>query len=84
MPHINKRQLAQLREIRRHLAMETCSFGSTHNEHVIPGYKGTGGFRALGEPIGATDYIREKTRPWRDSWVLSPLDQLIADLEAKS
>jgi hypothetical protein len=84
VPYINKTQLRQLKEIRRHLAMETCSFDGVHNEHVIPGYKGTGGFRAIGEPIATTDYVREKTRNWRDCWVTGPLDQLIADLEAKS
>jgi hypothetical protein len=36
-------------------------------------------------PFGAdiTDLVRESTRLWRESWIIGPLDEIIAELEVE-
>jgi hypothetical protein len=71
--------LFKLREVRRITTMETASFGFptekvSSNPH-------------MGEPIidmPVTDFIRAKTEIWRDTWVISPLDEVITELAARA
>lgn len=59
--------IQQLREIRNIATMENASFRVGDD----PG------------PFGAdvTDLVRQATRLWRNSWIVGPLDELIAELE---
>ena len=59
--------LEQLKDIRKVATMESASF-------------------RIGEqpfPFGAecTDLVRVATKLWRDSWIIGPLDEIIAALE---
>lgn len=84
MPYISKKQLKTLRQVRNIATTETASFGSI-GEHVVPGFMTPEGFHAYthraAAPMASSDYIRDRTRLWRTTWVVGPLDALLADLE---
>lgn len=81
MPYISKTQLRTLEKVREHLEMMHCSFGVI-GEHVVRCDK-NGAVWAGEKPAIATDYIRDRTRIWRKTWVLEPLDAILTDLNAK-
>lgn len=70
--------LYKLKDVRATAMMETASFGFP-NDCV----KATGHFEANfeGHP---DEYIKEKTRLWRESWIKGPLDDIIAWAEGRS
>ena len=80
MPYISKKQLKTLRQVRSVLTMESAGFGKAIDEHVLL-CDGEGNPIRGATPIKAAEYVRDRTRLWRDTWVLGPLDAIIADLE---
>ena len=71
--------LSELREVRRMLTMETMSVGEIFDVNGPPKFADG---RAVTEK-NVSDFIRERTRLWRESWVLGPLDDVIARLERR-
>lgn len=69
--------LSILREVRKHLRMETCSFGNLWGRNEPPKFEDG---RAVTE-ANVTEFINERTKLWRESWVLPGLDEVIAKLE---
>ena len=78
MPHISQKELAELREIARTATMKTASF-CFPNEIVLASRESFGEF----ENLTVDDLIKARTKIWRESWIVSPLEDLIAKLEAK-
>ena len=69
--------LAKLKEARRAATLERASFERT-GETVSTG----GSFRGDEDGIETpTNYIRRKTRIYRESWIIGPLDRVIEELE---
>lgn len=70
-------RLAKLRDVQTHLRMETCDFRDsfTDSKPVT---------MADGSPVtegNVTEFIRERTRIWRGSWVTGPLAEVIKSME---
>lgn len=78
MPHISAKELAILKEIARTATMGNASF-SFPNEVVLASRESFGEF----ENLTVDELIKARTKIWRDSWIVSPLEDLIAKLEAK-
>lgn len=78
MPHISHKELAELREIARTATMKTASF-CFPNEIVLASRESMGEF----ESLTVDELIKARTARWRDSWIVDPLEDLIARLEAK-
>ena len=64
---ISKRDLNTLKGIREIITMERSNFDLGFTDDALP-------LKAS----EVTDFIRERTRLWRESWLLEPLDELIA------
>lgn len=77
-----RNKLIKLRELLGHVKMESCSFSCDTDEarQLLADIKASpnGGFdgRAL------TEFIREKTRLWRQSWIIPVVEEMIHELEA--
>ena len=69
--------LAELKEARRAATLERASFGWT-GETVSTNYSFRNEEDGLEKP---TFYIRRKTRRYRESWIIGPLDRVIEELE---
>ena len=78
MPHISQTELAELREIARTATMKTASF-CFPSEVVLAAREIFGPF----ENLTVDELIKARTKVWRDSWIVDPLEDLIARLEAK-
>ena len=78
MPHISAKELAILKEVARTATMKTASF-SFPNEVVLASRESFGEF----ENLTVDELIKARTKVWRESWIVSPLEDLIAKLEAK-
>ena len=78
MPHISAKELAILKEIARTATMDNASF-CFPNEVVLASRESFGEF----ENLTVDELIKARTKIWRDSWIVSPLEDLIAKLEAK-
>lgn len=78
MPHISQKELAELREIARTATMKTASFGFTEEKIEAP-RESFGTF----ETLTVDELIKARTKLWRESWIVDPLVDLIARLEAK-
>jgi hypothetical protein len=66
-PKMPKRELqaliSELKQIAKVARMESCDFGSIGNASI--GNK------------NPTQFIRERTKLWRHSWIIGPLEELI-------
>jgi len=71
MRRVPQHIINKLKEVRATATMETASFGFP-NDEVIATHHGERGL--IAHP---TDYIKERTRPWRHSWVIGPLDEIL-------
>lgn len=69
--------LAELKEARRAATLETASFEFT-GETVSTAGSFAGDEDGIETP---TNYIRRKTRCYRKSWIIGPLDRVIEELE---
>ena len=69
--------LAELKEARRAATLERASFGWT-GETVSTNNSFRNGEDGVETP---TNYIRRKTRSYRESWIIGPLDRVIEELE---
>lgn len=78
MPHISAKELAILKEVARTATMGTASFCFPHE--LIDAPRESFG---LVERLTVDELIKARTKVWRDSWIVSPLEDLIAGLEAK-
>jgi len=70
---MTKKQLRDLKDLRRHLALDSCQF-SAPNVWPHPG----------NWPERNKDFtvaVREATRLWRETWILPVLDELISSQE---
>ena len=63
--------LSELRELLRIARMESANF----DNHPL-------GREIAFDPQKPTEYVREITRLWRNSWLVHPLEKLIARYEA--
>lgn len=78
---VPRKILLALHEIRRTATMENASFGFPDDRlRVVRENFST----EIPSDIHPTDYIKEQTRLWRNSWIESPLDTIIAWAEGKS
>lgn len=69
--------LALAKEARRAATMERASFGWPGETVSIAGsFAGNSQDRQTPD-----DYIKEKTHSYRESWIIGPLDEIIAELE---
>ena len=69
--------LAEAKEARRAATMQTMSVG-------WPGETVSKSGTFANDEDGTTtpdEYIRDKTRLYRESWIIGPLDRIIAELE---
>ena len=74
-PTLSKTYLLALKEVRQSLTMEDCAFDTlSTGPHDAPLPK---------SETEVTDFIRERTRIWRQSWIFPILDQIIAEGEGK-
>lgn len=69
--------LAELKEARRSATLETASF-EWPGETVSTGGSFAGDEDGIEAP---TEYIRRKTKSYRESWIIGPLDRVIEELE---
>ena len=72
---ITRRILARLEEARRSATMENADFDS---------FNGTA--KNLGLPVGVnsfTELVKRETRTYRQSWIIDPIDEVIAVLRAE-
>ena len=79
MPYITQYQLNQLKEIARVATMETAGFN-------FPGETVTVKGSLTGDDDGTfdtTEMIRDRTRIWRETWIVNPLQDIIADLSTR-
>lgn len=76
MPYITKKQLAELRRIAATATMNDASFG-------FPTERVTGAFDTHGKPVSVTpdEYIKARTRIWRQSWIVGPLNEICNAIE---
>ena len=72
---ITKRDLSTIRAVRDIATMENASFGMPHE--YVQRCDSRGNPYANEGPFHMTDFIREQTRLWRESWIIGPLDDLI-------
>jgi len=70
---MTKRDLGTLKGVRNIATMEKAGFGMPHEFVLHCDSRG----KVFGEPVHVTDFIREQTRLWRETWIIEPLDELI-------
>lgn len=69
---INREKLVRdLKDIRRDATMDSAEFGLLNPER----------FDYPRREADVTPFIRERTRIWRDTWIVGMLDEMIKDLE---
>lgn len=66
--------LAELRQARRRATMERMSVASSPKETVSISGDHDGTFHT-------DEFIRDRTFRYRESWIIGPLDRVIAELE---
>ena len=74
--------LAELKEARRAATLEGASFERASFDFTGETVRTNGSF--AGDEDGAetpTNYIKRKTRIYRQSWIIEPLDRVIEELE---
>lgn len=75
MPYISKKQLARLKEVVRDAKMDNASFAFPGENVSV-----TGSIRNDG--IFTTDeFIKDRTRIWRQSWIIDPIEIILEDIE---
>jgi len=68
MPFIRKADVERLKEVRLFCQMKPGSFDAYNPGPVTI-------------PVGGvTDFIREETQLWRETWILGPLDDILRAL----
>jgi hypothetical protein len=78
MPYINQRDLNRLREIARTATMQTAGFCFPHEKVSAPRES----FGPV-EEMTIDELIKDRTRIWRDSWIVNPLNEMIDRIEGK-
>jgi hypothetical protein len=73
MPYISKSELAELKEVRRHLEMNSCSFSAPEKWPCV------GNWPERNKDF--TNSVREQTELWRKSWILPVLDRILGQDE---
>lgn len=76
---VTKSDLEELKKLRRTLTMETAVFEAGYGERVkiLSGYGGST------PKMTTTEFIVDRTRRWRETWVLPVLDGLIEKYDGK-
>lgn len=78
MPHISDAQIQVLQSILKRLDMEDLDTG---NDMVLTITGHPGGYGGTGERSERADeFIKRRTRNWREIWLIRPLERLLADL----
>lgn len=78
MPYITKKQLAELKRIAGTATMSHASFG--FDQEKVKGALDTFGPEGEHTP---DEYIKARTRIWRESWIVGPINEIVAAIEAK-
>lgn len=80
MPYISKKQLAELRKIAGTATMSHASFGFNEQEGFVAALE------TFGTPTQTTpdEYIKARTRIWRESWIIDPLNAICDAIEGKA
>lgn len=76
MAYITKKQILQLREIARIATMDTASFGFSQEKFHAP-------LETFG-PVSLTtpdEFIKERTKTWRETWVVNQINELLDEIE---
>lgn len=78
MPYISKAQLAKLKEVARIATMETAGFGFDQETFFAP-------LESFREHVKTTpnEFIKTRTKQWREAWLVEPLNDLIQEIERK-
>lgn len=82
---MNKSELLAIKELRRKLTMDAAAF-STAGAVVIDGQSVLtyfGDNYVDGQRVPTTDFVRDITKRWRETWILPVLDRLIEKYEKK-
>lgn len=77
MSRLPKPILAGLREARDMMEMTPQKFSSGFPTDFVIECDADGAIRPGAKPVHQTEFIVEKTRLWRSSWVIRPLDVVI-------
>lgn len=77
--------IKQLEAIRHYATLETASFGFPDDRIEIKSVHFGGDDRGrVGDVIHPTEYIKNITRLHHNSWIISPLDEIIGKLRGES
>jgi hypothetical protein len=73
-PRAPQHVINRLKELRAICSMETARFGMPAERVML-----TGGavFRGEEDQMTVDDFIKSRTSPWRQTWILPELDKLI-------
>jgi hypothetical protein len=75
------RLISDLEDVLRTATMETASFGHFGGSDLTQTSRQGG--TVLKGPVEETDYIREQTKLWRETWLVRPLQDAINGLKAQ-
>lgn len=80
---MNKKELIEkLETIRSYATLEQASFGFPDDRVEIKSVFAGGDDRGrVGDVIHPTDYVRQITRLYRETWIISSLNEVIASLQ---
>lgn len=80
MPYISKKQLAKLEMVAKAATLQTMSV-------AFPGETVSVAGSLTGDEDGVfktDDFIRDRTRIYRESWIIGPLREVIDELNGKA
>ena len=77
---MTKGDLRIIKEVRDVATMQRAGFAMPHEFVQTCGASG----KAVGEPVHVTEFIREQTRIWRETWIVNPLSELIERREQEA
>lgn len=76
MPYISKKQVRELREIMRAAEMRSMSVAFPGETVSV-----TGSFAGEHDGVFKTDdFVRERTKGYRETWIVGPLRDLLEEL----
>lgn len=79
MPYISQSDLNRLNEIAKTATMENASFGFPNEKFHAP-------LESYGPNVETTpdQFIKERTKLWRESWIIAPLQEILKRYDTDS